>query len=196
MAVLHYFSMKKKIKTRDKSVSDQGEAWILGSGTGSLAAAFYLIRYAKMPPDKVHLLESRENIHEVLHQAGDSNSGYDQFAGCLPLPGGSPLRDLLASIPSSVQTDTGHLQSSLCMIQSAEVHRAFAKQSLCTRVLVQKSRKPRLIATGPFDLHIKHRLELIRLVLGREKRLGRNHIKDCFSEGFFGTSFWAVWSAQ
>lgn len=198
MTVLNYFSMKKKkkTKTKDKSLSDHGEAWILGSGTGSLASAFYLVQYAKMPPKKVHLLESRESIHKVLHQAGDSNSGYDQFAACLPLPGGAPLRDILASIPSSAQTDSGHPQSSLRMLQSAEVHRNFAKQGLCTRMLVQKSRKLRLMATGPFDLRIKHRLELIRLVLGREKRLGRNHIKDCFSESFFETSFWAVWSAQ
>lgn len=197
MAVQHYFSMKKKkVKTRDKSLSDHGEAWILGSGTGSLASAFYLTQYAKMPPNKVHLLESRDSIREVLHQTGDSNSGYDQFAACLPLPGGGPLRDILASIPSSIQTDPGHLQSSLRMIQSAEVQRAFAKQGHCTRMLVQKSRMLRLIAAGPFDLQVKHRLDLIRLVLGREKRLGRNHIKDFFSESFFETAFWAVWSAQ
>lgn len=188
--------MKKKIKTQDKSLSDHGEAWILGSGTGSFAAAFYLIQYAKMPPHKVHLLESRDSINEVLHQKGDSNSGYDQFAACLPIPGGGPLRDILASIPSSVQADPGHVQSFLRMIQSAKIKRAFAKRGLCTRMLVQKNRELRHISAGPFDLHVKHRLDLIRLVLTREKRLGRNQIKDFFSESFFETSFWAVWSAQ
>lgn len=188
--------MKKKIKTQDKSLSDHAEAWILGSGTGSLASAFYLIQYAKMSPNKVHILESRDSIHEVLHQKGDSKSGYDQFAACLPIPGGGPLREILASIPTSDQADPSHVQSFLRLIQSAEVNRAFAKHGLSTRMLVQKNRELRHIATGPFDLHVKHRLDLIRLVLKREKQLGRDQIKDFFSESFFETSFWAVWSAQ
>jgi oleate hydratase len=48
--------MEKDIETRDKHRPKQTEAWILGSGTASLASAFYLIKYAKITPHKVHIL--------------------------------------------------------------------------------------------------------------------------------------------
>ncbi|KAJ5457843.1 hypothetical protein N7475_009231 [Penicillium sp. IBT 31633x] len=175
---------------------EQTEAWILGTGTASLASAFYLIKHAKIPPQKVHILESRDSVQEVFHQIGDSSSGYDQFAGCLPAPIGGSLKEILACIPSSMPSIPGQVHSFLRDIQSAEVNRHFAKESSGTEFLIQKHRMLRTIATGSLNLNFKHRLSLIWLILKREKRLGRNQIKDFFPEHFFLTPFWAIWSAQ
>ncbi|KAJ5353882.1 hypothetical protein N7541_006446 [Penicillium brevicompactum] len=189
--------MKKKNKTQiePKRSPEQTEAWILGTGTASLASAFYLIKHARLSPQNVHILESRDSVQQVLHRKGDPSSGYDQFAGCLPVPIGGPLKEILACIPSTISSPAGQ-QSFLNDIQSAEVNRKIETESSGIGVLVQKNRLIRNIATGSLNLNLKHRLNLARLVLKREKSLGRNQIRDFFSESFFHTSFWAIWSAQ
>lgn len=189
--------MKKKNKTQiePKRSPEQTEAWILGTGTASLASAFYLIKHARLSPQNVHILESRDSVQQVLHRKGDPSSGYDQFAGCLPVPIGGPLKEILACIPSTISSPAGQ-QSFLNDIQSAEVNRKIETESSGIGVLVQKNRLIRNIATGSLNLNLKHRLNLARLVLKREKSLGRNQIRDFFFESFFHTSFWAIWSAQ
>lgn len=189
--------MRKKNKSRiqQKRSPEQTEAWILGTGTASLASAFFLIKHAKLSPHKVHILESRDSAKEVLHRKGDPFRGYDQFAGCLPVPIGDPLKEILASIPSSIPSASSE-QTFLNDIQSAESYRKFTKQSYGTGILVQRNHFLRNIATQSLNLNLKHRFNLIRLLLKREKRLGRNQIGDFFPDSFFQTSFWAVWSAQ
>lgn len=86
---------------RSKRCPAETEAWILGSGTSSLASALYLIKDAQVPPSKVHILDSHDSVGQILHQAGNPSKGYDQFAGCLPVPIGVPLKELPASIPSA-----------------------------------------------------------------------------------------------
>lgn len=186
--------MENNIQVQDRSRPEQTEAWVLGSGTASLASAFYLIKYAKIPP-KVHVLESRDSAQEILHQKGAPNCGYDQFAGCLPLPIGDPLKELLASIPSSVPTRSGSRQSYLGEIETDE-RQSFPEKVSRTNFLVQKNHILQNLVTGPLDLRLKHRMRLAKLILRPEPKLGRNQIKDCFGETFFETTFWAIWSAQ
>lgn len=188
---------EKEVRSQDKRPPEQTEAWILGSGTASLVSAIYLIKYAKLQPHKVHILESRDSVQEVVHHKGNSTSGYDQFARCLPIPIGDPFKDILASVPSFVPAKSGPRQSFLRQIQSAEATRiSAAKKKGRMRILIQENGTMRNIATGPLDLSVKHRLNLVRLILKGEDRLGRSQIKDFFPESFFETSFWAVWSAQ
>lgn len=79
---------------------EETEAWILGSGTSSLASALYLIKNGRVPANNVHILDSHGSVGQILHQVGNPSSGYDQFAGCLHVPIGAPLKELLDSIPS------------------------------------------------------------------------------------------------
>jgi oleate hydratase len=187
--------MENNIQLQDKRRFEQTEAWILGSGTASLASAFYLIKFAKIPPSKVHILESRDSAQEILHQKGDPNCGYDQFAGCLPLPIGEPLKELLASIPSLIPTRSGSRQTYLGEIETEE-RRSFPRKFSRTNFLVQKNHILQNLVTGPLDLQLKHRMRLAQLILRPEPKLGRNQIKDFFCETFFETTFWAIWSAQ
>ncbi|KAJ5974247.1 hypothetical protein N7481_011457 [Penicillium waksmanii] len=186
---------RKESKTQEKCSPEDTEAWILGSGTSSLASAYFLIKQAGIPPPKVHILESSDSIQQVLHRNGDATSGYDQLAGCLPVPIGGPLKEILADIPSSILTP-GRAQSFLHDIESAEVKRNFRKESSGISILIEKDHVLKKIATASLNLGLKHRLNLIRFIAKREKRLGRNQIKDFLPESFFQTSFWAIWSAQ
>lgn len=178
--------------TANKRSPEQIEAWILGSGTPSLASALYLIKHAGVPATRVHILDSHASVGEVLHQAGNPSSGYDQFSGCLPVPIGAPLKDLLASIPSAKV----HGRSILDEIQTAEANGKSATQNGGTAFLVQEKHTLRDVPTTSLNLGLKHRLDLIKLMLKGEKRLGRNQIKDFLPDSFFQSTFWAIWSTQ
>jgi oleate hydratase len=182
----------KEPKAPNKRSPETTEAWILGSGSASLAAAFYLVQHAKIPAHKVHVLDSHESMEHTLHHKGDVVNGYDQFAGCLPVPVGAPLAELLASVPSV----EGQGETVLDDIQNAQRNRTAVSQDIATRFVVQQKTTLKNIPTKSLNLSPKQRLQLIWFMLKREEHLGRNQIQDYFSGSFFQSSFWAVWSAQ
>lgn len=168
------------------------EAWILGSGTSTLASALYLIKDAGVPASNVHILDSHDSVGQIIHQAGNASEGYDQFAGCLPVPIGGPLKRLLASIPSAGVAG----QSFLDEIQTAESLRKPAPKCGSTSFLVQNQHALCDIPTNSLNLGTRHRLALISFLLKGERRLGRNQIKDFLPNSFFQSTFWAIWSVQ
>lgn len=176
----------------NKRSPEETEAWILGSGTSSLASALYIIKNGKVPANKVHILDSHGSVGQILHQVGNPSCGYDQFAGCLPVPIGAPLKELLDFIPSV----TVRGRSVLDEIQSAEVTRKSETKTGGTSFLVQKDHTFQNIPTHSLNLSIKHRLALVKLMLKGERRLGRGQIKDFLPSSFFQSTFWAIWSAQ
>lgn len=175
-----------------KRSPEHTEAWILGSDIPSLASAIYLIGHAKVPATKVHILDSHGAVGEVLHPTGNPSSGYDQFAGCLPVPIGAPLKELLASIPSAKVRG----RSILDEIQTTKANRKSVTQKSRTLFLVQENGTLRDVLTTSLNLGLKHRFHLMKLMLTGEKRLGRSHIKDLLPDCFFQSIFWNIWSAQ
>jgi oleate hydratase len=182
--------MNKDFKPKKRS-PETTEAWILGSGTASFAAALYLVQYGKIPAAKVHVLDSHVSIENALHHKGNYITGYDQFAGCLPVPVGAPLKELLASVPSVENQGLSVLDD----LQNAETNRTSVTNDHGTRFMKRNSTL-RNIPTKSLNLSSKQRLQLIWFILKRENRLGRNQIQDCLPHSFFQSSFWVVWSAQ
>ncbi|KAJ5459035.1 hypothetical protein N7530_010979 [Penicillium desertorum] len=182
----------KDLQAPKKRSLETTEAWILGSGTASFAAALYLVQDIKIPAHKVHVLDSHVSIENVLHHKGNFITGYDQFAGCLPVPVGAPLKELLASVPSIGNQG----QSVLDDIQNAEINRTSVTHNHGTRFMVKRNSNLRNVSTKSLDLSSKQRLQLIWFLLKREKRLGRNQIQDLLPNSFFQSSFWVIWSAQ
>ncbi|KAJ6004663.1 hypothetical protein N7540_013032 [Penicillium herquei] len=183
--------MKKKIKARDKQSPVITDAWVLGIGTASLASAYYLVRDGKIPAHRVHILDAHESEQQILHVKGDSYKGYDQFAGCLPLPIGAPLKQFLGSIPS-IDSPDRTVQDEI-RTKKGQTH---LEASGDTRFLVHTDRRFHDIPTNSLGLGIKNRLDLISFILKGEKRLGRDQIKDFLPSLFFQSTFWAIWSAQ
>lgn len=184
--------MKQTTGPASKRPPAETGAWIVGTGTSSLASALYLIHDAGVPASKVHILDPHDSVGEILHQVGNSSSGYDQFAGCLPVPVGTPLKELLASIPSPRNRG----RSVLDEIQTAANNRKPGVESGGTSFMVQSKHTSREIPTTSLNLDIKHRLSLMKLMLKGEKRLGRNQIKDFLPNSIFQSNFWVIWSAQ
>ncbi|KAJ5770628.1 uncharacterized protein N7511_002679 [Penicillium nucicola] len=100
---------------RDRRVPEATEAWIIGSGTSSLASAVYLIQLAHLRPSAVHVLDEHLSMQQAMHQERSAHDGYDQFAGCLPIPAGKELNRILDMVPSAVEG-----QSHLHYIQEEE----------------------------------------------------------------------------
>ncbi|KAL3474749.1 oleate hydratase [Aspergillus californicus] len=170
------------------------EAWILGSGTAALASALYLVRLANFAPERVHILDHHGSLGEALHHPGDHSGGYDQFAGCLPVPVGEPLEQLLDLVPSVNDESRSILD---------EIRSALFKESDedngedgQTRFIVQRNDELRTIPTNRLDLSPRQRIALMRLMLKREKSLERKQIRDYLPGTFFKSTFWAIWSAQ
>jgi oleate hydratase len=176
----------------EKREPERTEAWILGSGVSALASAFYLIVHAKVPPGQVHILDSHASLGEAIHQKGDPSSGYDQFAGCLPVPVGAPLEKLLASIPSTWTQG----KSVLDEIQSESANRKTLTYGQKASLAVQRGGKLQAVPKTSLNLSFRFRMKLLNFLLKSEPHLGRNQINDHFDASFFHSVFWAVWSAQ
>lgn len=175
-----------------RRTSENVEAWVLGSGTASLASALYLIKHFNIQPSRVHILDARASLEEASHHEGNALRGYDQFAGCLPVPGGLPMNELLAMVPS-----TGlQSQSILGEIQRSQARREFANENKHTVFLAQKNGIMKEISTRSLDLTIKHRVYLVRFLLKREKSLLNRQIRNLFPGSFFESVFWKVLSLQ
>lgn len=179
-------------ESKEKCITENTEAYIVGNGTASLASALYLIKHTKLPPSRVHIFDKHASLEQGLHHKGDASSGYDQFAGCLPVPGGLPMKELLAMVPSAKLQQ----QSLLEEIQKAEASRPSAKEGSCTRFLTQKDGQMKYIPTRSLNLSFKDRVALVCFLLKQEKSLMKSQVQDLFRREFFESPFWAIWSVQ
>jgi oleate hydratase len=167
-------------------------AWILGSGTASLASAVYLVQRANLLPQNVHILDSHTSMGATLHHSGDAIQGYDQFAGCLPVPVGVPLQELLASIPSGKSPGSTVLDE----IRKNEANHIPANRYCRTKFFLQNFESRKLIPLKGLGLSVKCRIKLALLMLKSEKSLERIHIKDFMPKSFFQSNFWMIWTSQ
>lgn len=179
-------------QSRAKRSAENTEAWILGSGISPLASALYLMKQAKIPPSKIHILDKHISLEQASHHKGDSQGGYDQFAGCLPVPVGSLTRELLAMIPSA----TAKGKSVLDEIETAEASRLSTRGDDHTCFVAQKNGAFEHIPLESLNLGFRHRKILICFLLRRENSLIGRKIRDLFPSSFFESSFWTLWSVQ
>jgi len=179
-------------QSRAKRTAENTEAWILGSGTAPLASALYLLKLAKIPPSKIHILDKHISLEQASHHKGDSQGGYDQFAGCLPVPVGSLTKELLAMIPSA----TADGKSVLDEIETAEASRLSTKGNDHTCFLAQKNGGFEHIPIESLNLSYRHRKILICFLLKPEKSLIGRQIRELFPSSFFESTFWTIWSVQ
>lgn len=177
---------------KEKRAVEDREAWIVGNGTASLASALYLIKHTKVQPTKVHVLDKHASLEEASHKGGNASIGYDQFAGCLPVPGGAPMKELLSMVPSTKSPGQSLLQE----IQTAEENRLSVREDGCTSFLVQKNGSLEQLPIKTVNLGFRNRMTLVRFLLRRENSLIKRPIERFFPKRFFGSVFWAVWSAQ
>lgn len=168
-------------QTRDQRPSGRFNAWLLGSSVASLASAVYLIRDAKMPASHIHLIEARRTPEDALSITGDSVTGYDHRAACMPSLSDICIEDLLTSVPSAPN-------SGKTVMDKAN------KGPVPMDIFIQCGRDLEMIDASTFSIGLKVRAQLAVFMLKPEKSLIRKKINDFFERRFFTSKFWALWS--
>ncbi|RHZ63630.1 oleate hydratase [Aspergillus thermomutatus] len=162
------------------------DAWILGSGIASLTAAVHLIKEAKVPPSRIHILEEQSEAGAGSTSKGDVESGYHYRAGCLLPFCDNQMEELLALVPS--ETPGKSVWDDIQEYFEENV----PKQASRTRFLARRKTGLERIEGRRFHLGIKDRMNLFLLSSKTESALGRSHIREHFSVGFFRTNYWLM----
>ena len=158
-------------------------AHIVGGGFGGLAAAGLLIRNAGVPGADITIYEADERLGGGFFLGGSAESGYN-------LPGSvfdKEFRctfDLLKSIPSASNPSISVTEEFLAFNTGKPYH---DKAHIFDR--------NGCIVHGPrFGLSLGDGLSLARVVLTPEAMLDGRRIEEFFSQQFFSTEFWLLWS--
>lgn len=163
---------------------DQKEAYLVGAGLASLAAAIFMIRDGQMSGKKIHIFE------ELGLPGGSLDGIYDNSRGFV-IRGGREMEnhfeclwDLFRSVPSLEVEDASVLDEFYWL------NKQDPNSSNC-RATVNRGQNAR---TGDkFTLSDKAVKEIMELYLTSEDRLQDKTIEDVFSEDFFESNFWMYW---
>lgn len=172
---------KSSIKRRPATTN----VYMIGSGIGSLAAAIYLIRDARVPGKNIKIFESLDVDGGSLDGAGDAKRGYMIRGGrMLNIPTYECLQDVMTEIPS-IEFDDISLEE-----EFLEYNQEFKTHSRA-RLVDKNGGKVDVTQMGfsPDD-----RMDMEKLILMEtEKSLGAKRIDEVFDPHFFKTNFWFMW---
>lgn len=161
------------------------QAYLVGGGIGSLAAAAFLIRDGKLPGAAISILEATPLMGGSLDGAGNPTEGYSLRGGrMLTTDNYECTWDLYRSIPSLEVPEQSVYEETLAFNQA---YRADSKARLVDR---RRAKVP----VHSMGFSLQDRLELLRLSQTEEEELGRTCITDWFSPAFFETAFWTLWA--
>ncbi|GLI75550.1 hypothetical protein PoHVEF18_003807 [Penicillium ochrochloron] len=160
------------------------DAWILGSGIPSLAAAVYLIDEAKIPPTRVHILEDLSKAVDSTAHAGDPVNGYKYLAGVTPTCDLFCFEELLSKVTSRLRADKTAFDD---ILESNKGESLDARPY--TQLWTEKSRGISYINPKQMKAGLRHRLDLLVLSIKSEKSLGRSRVCDHFRGSFFRSEY-------
>ncbi|KAL3492147.1 streptococcal 67 kDa myosin-cross-reactive antigen like family-domain-containing protein [Aspergillus germanicus] len=204
------------MQTRD---SNNIQAWLVGSGISSLAAALHLIKDAKVPGPSIHIIDTHNGSGGGMRMQGDEESGYYLPFECSPHFHGSYVEKLLSLIPSETDPETSILET----VRGRDVDRRSAAKptteeyhetshhlpaSILERLFSPSAKDHAPLArfvtngaSGPavshyagVDLGLNQRMVLIGFLLEHESAIFNKSIKDIFDAEFLETEFWMLWS--
>lgn len=187
-----HISGKLRVMTPKPSIvrdPDSTQAWLVGSGIASLAAAVHLIRDAKLPGSNIHILDRHANTGGGISSSGDAEHGFVLYPGSLPYFQTECIEDLLSVVPSTEGSD----KSLLAAIREFELNTPPEKTAK-TRFLRKGDQKIERSDASHLSIGPHNRLQLMKLMLESERTLGRQRIQDFFGDEFFATDFWTLWS--
>jgi len=158
-------------------------AHVVGGGFGGLAAAALLIRNAGVSGTDITIYEADERLGGGFFLGGSAESGYN-------LPGSvfdKEFRctfDLLKSIPSASNPS----------ISVTEEFFAFNTGEPYDDRAHIFDRNGRVVHSPRYGLSLGDGLSLARVLLTPEAMLDGRRIEEFFSQRFFSTEFWLLWS--
>lgn len=177
--------MSKAEKSTIKRKPQTTNVYMIGSGIGTLTAAVYLIRDAKVPGKNIHFFETLDVDGGSLDGSGNSVKGYMIRGGrMLNIPTYECLQDVMRSIPSKEFSNITMEQEFLEFNEEFKTH---------SRARLVKKNGAKVDVTK-MGFSSDDRADMEKLIfLENEKSLGTKQIKDVFGKHFFKTNFWLMW---
>lgn len=161
------------------------QAFLIGAGIGSLAAAAFMIRDGGVPGRNITVFESLPVAGGSLDGGGDAQRGYTLRGGrMLTTDNYECLWDLFKSIPSLEHAGQTVYDETIAF---NELHPSHAQARLVDR------NRFRVDVTA-MGFNLQDRLELLKLAEADEATLGASAITDWLSPRFFETHFWYMWA--
>jgi oleate hydratase len=166
------------------AMSTKSNAYLVGGGIGSLAAAAFMIRDGGVPGGNISILEAAPLMGGSLDGAGSPEGGYSLRGGrMLTTDNYECTWDLYRSIPSLTSKGKTVFDET---VEFNEKHKAHSMARLVD------SRRAKVPVTS-MGFSMQDRIELARLSNADEDTLGASCITDWLSPAFFETEFWYMW---
>ncbi|WP_411130387.1 oleate hydratase [Weissella confusa] len=171
---------------RKPADADKKSAHIVGGGLAGLATAIFLVRDAQVPGSQIH-------IYEELPIPGGSLDGDNRPSVGFVIRGGREMEnhfetmwDMYRSIPSLEIEGASYLDEFYWLDQDDP-------NSSNTRLIYKRGQ--RVPTDGKYELDDKA-MELVKLVMTPESKLGRQTLEDFFTPDFFESNFWSYWATM
>jgi oleate hydratase len=164
-------------------------AYLVGGGIASLAAAVHLIHDAHVPPSRIYILESGPVLGRSMNSRGTPEAGYILQDGLVLDSSYVCLYDLLSTIPSLANPAKTVKQ------EINEFNVMLGNRTHATaRLVASATNGPQIVDGQNLGLSEGDRNNLLRVLIESEDKLGDLRITDCFEKAFFGTNFWFLWA--
>jgi oleate hydratase len=173
------------MKTETKKASKDSKVYLIGSGIASLASAVYLIKDAGIMGANIHILEQDDIVGGACDGAGDIEKGFVVRGGRMHEEHYVCYWDLLSNIPS-YEDPTVSVKDETFEFNTRFVSNAQAR-------LLKGGEK---IDVSTFGLSLTDQVDLLKLTFVSEGSLGNKRIEDWFSQAFFETNFWLIWTSM
>lgn len=163
---------------------DTKNAYLVGSGLGSLAAACFLVRDAQMPGSHIHILESMDIAGGACDGILDPSRGYMMRGGREMENHFECLWDLFRSIPS-IETPGVSVLDEYYWLNNEDPN-----YSLCRAT---ENCGEDAHTDGKFNLSQKGCMEIMKLFMTKDEDLYDKTIEDVFDDDVFNSTFWLYW---
>jgi oleate hydratase len=170
-------------------------AYLVGGGIASLAAAAYLIHDANVPARQVHILEASPLTGGSMDGAGSPEKGYSLRGGRMLNFSYRNLYALLATIPSLTDPKVT-VMDEINTFNAVAGNKTHANARIVKAPREYTDARPRLADTSDFGLSATDRMNLFKVTAEREETLGKAKIEECFTEAFFQSNFWIMWATM
>ncbi|RHZ73296.1 hypothetical protein CDV55_101297 [Aspergillus turcosus] len=167
------------------------QAWLVGSGMACLAAAVHLIREGNVPGKNIHILDLHLGFGGEMGTSGDAENGYFVPFECHPYFHGDCMKNMLSIIPSRDEPGKSMMDD---IFSFEKTERQPPQDFAMTRAIKLGKSGPEAVHTTGIQVGLKHRMELMKLILESETSLGAKSINQIFEQSFFETGFWMLWS--
>ena len=166
---------------------EQKSAYLVGGGLSSLAAAFFLVRDAQMPGEKIHIFEEMNIPGGCCDGIEDTERGFVIRGGREMEDHFECLWDLFRSVPS-LEVEGASVLDEFYWLNKQDPNSSLMR--------VTEKRGQSANTNNQFALSQKAVLELLNLFLHKESDLYDKKIDEVFSEEFFASNFWTYWRSM